>query len=80
MDHVRDDHIIEGSPDEQLRCILARHLCGWLTGHSAPTDHFLTDADVILAEVHAHGLRVHLAGQTVNTADGSVAPLTSRSR
>lgn len=73
MDHTQADHEVSGSPYEQMRRILARHLCGWISGHGAPLDNFLVDADMILGEAHAHGVRFHLAGATENSLDGFVS-------
>jgi len=70
--HDAVDHQISGSPYEQMRAVMARHLCGWIGGHGAPLDHFLVDADMILAEAHAQGLRFHFAGPTENMLDGFI--------
>lgn len=59
--HEASAHTIEGSPHEQMRRVLARHLCGWISGHGAPVDHFLGDADLILRDAHEQGIRFHLA-------------------
>ena len=72
-EHARGDHVINGSPYDQMKGILARHLCGWITCHSfGPVDHFLEDADMILNEAHDHGIRFHLASETGSEADGFV--------
>lgn len=57
-EHSADDHEISGSAADQFRAVLARHLCGWITGHYGPEDHFLADADMIMEETHARGLRI----------------------
>lgn len=57
-DHTFDEHIIMGDPREQLRRIIARHLCGWISGHGTPIRHFLVDADLIMDDVDAAGLEV----------------------
>jgi hypothetical protein len=61
------EHKIGDSPYERARDVLARHLCGWITGHGAPEDHFKADADLILADIREAGVRFHLAGATENT-------------
>jgi len=71
-DHSPDEHVVTGSPHERMRRIMARHLCGWISGHHAPVDHFLADADLILREAHEHGLRIHSVGATSNDIDGFV--------
>ena len=76
-DHSDGAHIIAGSPHEQLRRIMARHLCGWISGHGAPIDHFLADADLILREAHEYGLRIHAAGLATNDLDGFVEVVTN---
>jgi hypothetical protein len=58
LNHVRDDHEITGDADERMRRVVARHLCGWISGHHAPNDHFLADADLVLSDVRAAGIRV----------------------
>ena len=69
-DHV---HPVDSSvPYERAQQILARHLCGWIAGHHAPPEHFLVDADMILGEMHAAGVRFHLRGATENPSDGFV--------
>lgn len=72
--HSNEDHVIEfsDSPYGQMRAILARHLCAWITGHAAPVDHFLTDADMILNDAHVEGIRFHTARVTANSTDGFV--------
>jgi hypothetical protein len=72
-EHSRDDHVISGSPAERAQQVLARHLCGWITGHAGPPDHFLDDADMLMGDLHREGLRIHEAGLTANAADGYVA-------
>lgn len=78
-EHNRDDHAISGSPHEQMRGILARHLCGWITGHAGPVNHFIADADMILEDAHQHGLRIHVADLTSNSADGFLSVLATSS-
>lgn len=74
VDHEASAHDVAGSPHEQMRGIMARHLCGWISGHSAPVDHFLADADLILAEAYDNGLRLHLAKRNgaYSSSDGYV--------
>lgn len=68
--HDPSGHPIAGSPHEQMRALLARHLCGWLSGHTAPDGHFLVGADLLLNEAHLHGIRFHFAGVTESAVDG----------
>lgn len=63
-DHEKEDHVVSGSPHDQMRAIMARHLCGWISGHGGPIDHFLVDADLIMEEAHDHGIRYHLDAGT----------------
>ena len=81
-EHTYGDHVISGSPYDQMKGILARHLCGWITGHHGPADnadnanHFLEDAEMILNEAHDHGIRFHLTDHnmnSINPSDGFVA-------
>lgn len=72
MNHEKEDHIIRGSPHEQARRVLARHLCDWMTGHSAPVDRFLVSADRILEDMHEQGIRFHLVGANINPIDGFI--------
>jgi hypothetical protein len=57
VSHENSDHEIFGSPDEQMRAIMARHLCGWISGHGAPLDHFVVDAEMIMEEARKGGIR-----------------------
>jgi hypothetical protein len=57
LGHVREDHDITGSPYEQTRAIIARHLCEWIAGHSAPLAHMLIDADEIMEELAEAGIQ-----------------------
>jgi hypothetical protein len=70
--HTDQDHIIEGSPYGRARAVLARHLCGWISGHSAPLDHFNIDAENILEEMHIQGIRFHLVEKSSNSLDGFI--------
>ena len=73
MDESDHAHDVIGSPHERMRRILARHLCGWITGHRVSDDQqFLFDADLIMREAHEAGIRFHLAlaDGSVNLADG----------
>jgi hypothetical protein len=72
--HGHADHVIGGSPYETMQRLLARHLCGWISGHGAPVDHFLADAELIMHEAHEHGVRFHLADPhgSVNASDGFI--------
>jgi hypothetical protein len=76
--HLRDDHEIHGAAIDQMRGLLARHLCGWITGHNAPLAHFLVDADLILNEADSIGIRFHLEGDhrwhDLTTAEDPPAP------
>lgn len=72
MSHERSDHEVSGSPHEVMRRILARHLCGWISGHEAPVDHFLVDADMIMREAHEHGVRFAIVDETSNHSAGFV--------
>lgn len=56
--HGKIDHIIEGTARDMAKAVLARHLCGWITGHSAPLEHFLIDANLIIEDMDAYGLEV----------------------
>lgn len=56
-DHKAGDHEVTGDAEEQMRRIMARHLCGWISGHGAPVNHFLIDADMIMEEAREHGIR-----------------------
>lgn len=60
-DHKREDHVIGGGPEDQARAVIARHLCGWITGHTGPVDHFIADAEMILHDLRVQGLRVRIA-------------------
>lgn len=72
-DHGEKDHSVDSKiPYERAKQVLARHLCGWVTGHHAPLDHMLIDANVILEEMHESGVRFHLLGTTSNSLDGMV--------
>lgn len=70
--HDKSAHVITGSPYEQMCRIMARHLCGWISGHSAPVEHFVADADLIMREAHEHGVRFYLASSTENAGAGFV--------
>lgn len=60
-DHTEDDHRIDSTvPIDRAQQVLARHLCGWITGHHAPLDHMLPDAEMILKNLHQAGVRFHL--------------------
>lgn len=50
--------IVEGTAQEMARQVIASHLCGWLTGHTAPDYKFLSDANLILADLSRHGIDV----------------------
>lgn len=71
-EHEESEHTIQGSPYQQAQGILASQLCGWISGHSAPVDHFLTDSEAILKKMHDQGIRFHLVGLTSNSLDGLV--------
>lgn len=72
MSHREEDHIIKGAPYFKAKAILARHLCGWISGHGAPLEHFLVDAQIIMDEMHEQGIRFHVVGETSNSSDGFV--------
>lgn len=73
--HKPADHPVGGSPHDVMTQIVARHLCGWLSGHSAPPGHFLPDAALIMREAHEHAVRLSLAEPVgaCNAAAGFIA-------
>ncbi len=77
-EHSRDDHVISGSPAERAQQIIARHLCGWITGHAGPVEHFLGDAELIMNELSMEGVRFHAVKMTTNSSDGFVYVASNR--
>lgn len=66
--HTNDAHEICGSPREQMRRVLARHLCAWITGHTDPVEHFLSDADLIMRDADDAGIGFHFLQATTGEA------------
>jgi hypothetical protein len=54
--HEASDHVIEGSPTEITRAILARHLCGRIRGHHGLVDDLLPDVDMIMDDLRDEGI------------------------
>lgn len=55
--HDRLSHTIEGTTRQQAARVIARHLCGWITGHHAPAGHFLPDAEMIINDTDSGSTR-----------------------
>lgn len=56
-------HVITGSPYDVARAVIAQHLCGWLSGHTAPLGHFEADAETVLMDLIEAGVRLSKAGE-----------------
>lgn len=49
--HKAKDHVIDGEGRDRDKQIIAKYLCGWVTGHGAPLGHFDRDAEMLLKEL-----------------------------
>lgn len=52
--------------------VIARHLCGWIMGHSGPVDRFLVDAELIVNDVEDCGINVAPSREQVMVALHSI--------